>query len=126
MSLVVDRHSIRRRRKKRRLQVTTRRRKEGAGNIKCLGFDGKKDNGTKVIREREMDGQVVTRYGTESEEYYVFVQDPPGKYLDHMEVNEGEGTGRCLGAAISEFVTDYISQDSLEAVACDGTKTNTG
>ena len=124
-SMVIDRFSIRRRRLKRRAEAKLKREEQGMGQIKCLGFDGKRDKGTKVIRDIVMNGKIATRYNTINEEHITFVQDPPGKYLDHIEMDLGQGTGKCIGEAISELIKTYDSQNSVEAKACDGTKTNT-
>ena len=123
--MVVDRYSIRRRRCKIRLERVRERHGEVMG-LRCLGFDGKRDKGTKVEKQVEVNGSVVTRYGTKTEEHVVFVEDPGGKYVDHIVVEEGEGTGRHLGLAAADVIRELQSVDKLEAVQCDGTNVNTG
>jgi hypothetical protein len=123
---VVDRYKIRRARKKRQVVKKRRRKEETSGEVRCLGFDGKKDKHTKVLREIVVDGKAVTKQATATEEHIVFVDEPGGKYLDHIEVDAGEGTGRHLGLAVSELVREYDSNDSIEAVCTDGTAVNTG
>lgn len=63
-SMVIDRFSFRRRRLKRRAEAKLKREEQGIGQIKCLGFDGKRDKGTKVIRDIVMNGKIATRYIT--------------------------------------------------------------
>lgn len=125
-SQVVDRYKIRRERKKRQVIKKRKRKEETSGRVKCFGFDGKKDKKTKVLKEVEVDGKAVTKQATATEEHIVFVEEPGGKYLDHIGVEAGEGTGRHLGLAVSDLVRDYDSADSIEAVCADGTAVNTG
>ena len=116
--MVVDRYCIRRRRCKLRLARVKERHSEIMG-LKCIGFDGKKDKGTKIERQVEVDGTIVTRYGTKTEDHMVFTEGPSGKYIDHIVIEEGEGTGQCLGSSIADVVRDYKSVNDIESVQCD-------
>ena len=76
--------------------------------------------------ETEVDGKIISKQDTVTEEHIVFVNEPEGKYLDHIAVAPGKGTGRDLGNDICDLVRDYDSVDTLEAVCADGTAVNTG
>ena len=80
-SQVVDRYKVRRERKKRQKDKKRKRKEETAGNVNCLGFDGKKDKHTRILIESEVDGKIVLKQAIRTEEHIVFVDEPSGKYL---------------------------------------------
>ena len=125
-SLVLDRYKVRRDRKSRQKERKKKKKEESSGGIKCIGFDGKKDKNTKVLEEVEINGNIMMKQASKSEEHIVFVEEPSGKYLDHVSVDEGKGTGRDIGHVITDLLGEYDSTESLEAVCADGTAVNTG
>ena len=121
-SKVVDKYKVRRARKKRQKDKKTKRKVETFGQVNCLGFDGN----TRVLLDIVVDGNIVTKQGVVTEDYVVIVNEPEGKYMDHIVVDPGQGTGRDLGQAVCNLVRGYGSADSLHAVCADGTAVNTG
>lgn len=85
--------------------------KSGNIELKCLGFDGRKD-------------ETLHKHGMEKEDHYVLVNEPGGYYLDHFTPDQGNA--RSIANEIFTFIIDYKSLDSLDAVLCDGTSVNTG
>ena len=45
--------------------------------------------------------KLAKQEGFEAEEHIVFVNGPEGRYLDHIVVEPGKGTGRDVGQAVS-------------------------
>ena len=126
LSNVVDKFKIRRARVKRQKERKRKRKDETSGKVTCLGFDGKKDKKTKTLIDTEVAGKTVTKQGFAAEEHIVFVNEPEGRYLDHIVVEPGKGTGRDVGQAVSDLVREYDSADTIQAVCADGTAVNTG
>ena len=125
-SLVVDKNKIRRARKIRQEKQIVMRFNDTYGAINCLGFDGKKDKNTKVLVDSNVDGKITTKQDSITEEHSVFVNEPEGKYLDHISVEPGKGTGRDLANDVCDLIREYNSQESIEAICADGTSVNTG
>ena len=98
---------------------------ETKGQIYCLGFDGKRDKFTKVFEEVPVNGNPINKYILKSEEHISFVEEPSGKYLDHITVDFGKGTGREIAQLISDLLREYNSQETFEAICADGTAVNT-
>ena len=57
-------------------------------------------------------------------EHIVYTVEPPGDYLCHSEVTSG--TGINLAKDFTDVVAEHNAEESLVAVACDGTNVNTG
>ena len=124
--LVVDRYKVKRERRKRQADRKRKRKEETLGGIKGLGFDGKKDKNTKVLDEIEVDGKMIVKQAVKTEEHISFVEEPSGKYLDHVSVDAGQGTGRDIGRVITDLLSEYDSLETLEVISADGTAVNTG
>ena len=58
------------------------------------------------------------------EEHIVYTNEPKGTYLSHSAPKDG--TGRGLANDMMETLAELGSKDSLVAICCDGTATNTG
>ena len=63
-------------------------------------------------------------HDTGTEEHVVYTNEPKGEYLAHTTPKNG--TGRGLADDLIEILGEYESKDSLMAICCDGTATNTG
>ena len=58
------------------------------------------------------------------QDHYTFTNSA-GKYLDHATITAAS-TGKNIAVMILEVLDKYESRDTLKALACDGTVTNTG
>lgn len=59
------------------------------------------------------------------EEHIVLIEEPDTRYLGHVTPSSGSASDIST-AIINFFIEKQISIDSLVAVGCDGTATNTG
>ena len=114
--IVVTRHKIRTARKIKREEMRKKNREENIGQISCLGFDGKKTQTLTVTEEKKRRNMV--------QDHYTFTNSA-GKYLDHATITAAS-TGKNIAVMILEVLDKYESRDTLKALACDGTVTNTG
>ena len=126
VSKVVDRSKIRRMRKKRQKEAKKRRREEAKDGVQCLGLDGKKDKKTRVMVDRKVGEVMEERQGTATVDHYTFVEEPGGRFLDFISVEQGNATGKGLGREVTDLVRSYNSEETLIAVCTDGTNVNTG
>ena len=126
VSKVVDRSKIRRMRKKRQKEAKKRRREEAKHGVQCLGLDGEKDKKTRVMVERKVGEVMEERQGTATVDHYTFVEEPGGRFLDFISVEQGNATGKGLGREVTDLVRSYNSEETLIAVCTDGTNVNTG
>jgi len=111
---IIDPAKIQRQRKywrKREVAAHT----EASKNLKCIGFDGKQDD--TLIREAH-------KLRREKQEHYVIVSYPGDIYIDHVvpQTSKAADVMREIASVINE--TD--SEESLQAILCDGTNVNTG
>ena len=97
-----------------------------AGGITCLGFDGKRDRKSKVTEEVEINGEVIEKYLTASQEHISYTSEPGGRYVTHAVIPEHGGTGRGLANTLLDVLAEEKSQETLLALLCDGTAVNTG
>lgn len=114
---VVDRMKLRRIRQKVREQVLT---EERVTEIPALYFDGRKDKTAKTILKGLKRFRVIVQ-----EEHISSIKEPGSIYVGY--VVPISGSARNIERAIYSFLTtEKISPESLMAVGCDGTNTNTG
>ena len=59
-----------------------------------------------------------------TEEHIVYTHEPKREYLTHSAPEDG--TGYCLANDFIEVLAEHNSTESLRAICCDGTATNTG
>ena len=90
-ALVFDKFKIRRARKRTRVAKKREKNDKISGKLFCIGTDGKRDKGTKVIIEKEVNNNVVTTQTTVTEEHIVYTD--PKNYISHSVIEEGQGNG---------------------------------
>ena len=95
--------------------------KEG---IQCIGTDGKRDKKTKIVKMITVNGVEKESHDTGTEEHVVYTTEPKGEYLTHTTPKNG--TGRGLANDLIDILGEYESKETLMAICCDGTATNTG
>ncbi|KAJ6617794.1 hypothetical protein Bhyg_17838, partial [Pseudolycoriella hygida] len=84
-------------------------------NIMALFFDGRKD--TTMFMKAGAD--LIQRQSFRKEEHISLIKEPGAKYIGHLSLTNSKAP------TISNGIFPFINQ-SLCAVGCDGTKTNTG
>ena len=88
--------------------------------------DGKRDRHTKVVVEEVYNGEVITKQKNQVEEHQTYTVEPAGPYLTHSAIPKDKGTGRDLAEDFLDVFCEYDSKESILAVLCDSTATNTG
>ena len=96
------------------------------GGLECVGTDGKRDKNAKKLVQEVINGECVTKKKVGVQEHLSYTREPPGCYLTHTAVPPNKGTGFDLGQDLLEVLAENNSKESLLAVLCDGTATNTG
>lgn len=112
---IVDRNKIRRAKEKFRSALFYEPEK-----LMGLYFDGRKDR-TKQIEKLEnchLQKFIV-------EEHVVLVEEPGSAYIGHVTPTSGSASN-IVNAILDFLKNNDISTDSLVAIGCDGTATNTG
>lgn len=84
-------------------------------NLKCIGFDGKKDD--TLVAERHQLKNI-------KQEHYVVLSYPGNIYIDHVVPQTSKATD--VAKEIACVINETDSEESLQAVLCDGTNVNTG
>ena len=125
-NLVVDKSNIRRSRdifasKQKKMRSEGLKKK---GGIQCLGTDGKRDKKTKVCEIEIVNGVENKKFSTKTREHIVYTEEPGGEYLCHSELSCG--TGKDLSNDAVDVLAVKDSIDTILAILCDGTFTNTG
>ena len=123
-NLIVDQYKIRRAKAVVAKKQTAKKREEARGGIECIGTDGKRDRKTKLLKIINVNGVETEKRDVGTEEHVVYTNEPKGEYLDHNTVDNG--TGRGLADNLLEILSEYNSKESIKAICCDGTATNTG
>ena len=82
----------------------------------CVGFDGRIDE-TRLFGP---DGGQLTK----KEDHYAIIAYPSEQYVDHIAPQSGKAED--ISKEILSVIRDTDSTDTLCAVICDGTNTNTG
>ena len=94
--------------------------------IKCLGFDGRKDT-TKVINEVSIGvgpiQELKERFDVEVEEHIVVFQEPESLYLYHITPNSGRADD--ISNEPISLIQERNSVTSLITLCCDGAPVNT-
>jgi hypothetical protein len=125
-NLTVDRYKIRR--AKAKFGAKQKEKQDdvirSTGGLKCIGTDGKRNKKTRKRETVIVNGQEVEKYSVGTEEHIVYTQEPGGNYLSHSAVDDG--TGRGLAKDAVEVAVEARSKETLCALCCDGTATNTG
>lgn len=114
--LVVTRAKVRLERKKVRRQCIAKNMEENSGKLTCLGFDGKKTDTLSITEDDKRRTLVKDHYSFTNSE---------GQYLNHKTLSVSS-TGRNISNAILDVLQEYDSLEVVNALACDGTVTNTG
>ena len=97
--------------------------------ITCIGVDGKVDNETLLFREVEVNGEKKLKQDRSSEHHLTFTLesgDEKGTYLTHRNLPLKGATGRLMADTTYSVLDEYESVDSIKAVLCDNTSSNTG
>ena len=115
-------------REKQRVQEEERARQESEGLI-CIGVDGKDDKQTLCyevsVNESGASEQKQVR---ETEHHVTFTQESGpkrGEYLTHRVAGENK-TGPILGKLTAGVIFEHKSENSIKAILCDNTGSNTG
>ena len=96
------------------------------GGLVCVGVDGKRDRHTKVLIDEVYNGEVITKQKSQVEEHQTYTVEPAGTYLTHSAIPKDKGTGRDLAEDFLDVLGEYDSKESILAILCDSTATNTG
>ena len=83
-----------------------------------------KENVYTFVVEKEINGNVVEIKEEVTEEHVVYTD--PDRYITHSVIDEGRGDGPSLGRDFVAVVREFESEETLEAVVCDGTRAMTG
>ena len=65
-----------------------------------------------------------TGEGTIQEECYTIIKEPGSQYVDH--VTPDDGSARSIASEVISYIIATNSEDTQQAVICDGTAVNTG
>ena len=123
-NLTVDKFKMRREKEAVAKKQKEKAKEEAKAGIECIGTDGKRDRKTKIVKMITVNGVEKESFDTGTEEHVVYTNEPKGEYLTHTTAKDG--TGRGLANDLIEILAEYESQESLKAICCDGTATNTG
>ena len=77
---------------------------------------------TKVVIEKETNNNIVEVQGVKREDHIVYTN--PNKNVTHSVM--GEGDGPSLGRDFCDVCLEFDSEQTVEAVVCDGTVLMTG
>lgn len=114
---IIDHNKLRRERLKRRSILLKNRKVE---TIEALFFDGRKDQTLYCVKDKN---KLYRRIRVE--EHITMVQEPGSIYLGH--VTPPTGTSKDIEQAMFSYLTEKRTNlNSLVAIGCDGTNTNTG
>ena len=91
-------------------------------HLQCVGFDGRSDDNTLVINARGRHDSVKEHHLTFTKE----TEKDCGTYLTHMTLPLVGSTGQVMATEIAHVLGEYESRDSIKAMLCDNTSTNTG
>ena len=125
-SMTVDKSRMDR--EKARVKVDASEQTESEGLI-CVGVDGKDDTKTlshKVIVDES--GERKLKQVTEKEHHLTFTQETGpkrGEYLTHRSVGLKK-SGAMLGGVTKGVLVEFKSEETVRAILCDNTATNTG
>ncbi|PZC78138.1 hypothetical protein B5X24_HaOG202589 [Helicoverpa armigera] len=114
---VIDHNKLRRDRVKRRRTLLKNRKLE---TLEALFFDGRKDQTLYCVKDKNKFYRRIR-----VEEHITMIQEPGSIYLGH--VTPPTGTSKDIEQAMFSYLSEKnINLDSLVAIGCDGTNTNTG
>ena len=122
--LTVDRYKIRRAKEKFARIQKAKKTEETNDGIQCLGTDGKRDKRTLRKETVKVNNIETEKHFVGTEEHIVYTNEPKGDYLTHSAPEDGSGQG--LAKDLLEVLAEHNSTESLKAICCDGTATNTG
>ena len=123
-NLTVDKFKMGRAKESVAKKQKKKKKEEVKAGIECIGTDGKRDRKTKIVTMIKVNGVEKEKWDVGTEEHVVYTNEPGGEYLTHTTAKDG--TGRGLANDLIEILGEYESKDSLKAICCDGTATNTG
>ena len=88
-------------------------------------FDGRRDK-TKVLSENIDPDNIQPKEmrSTEVEEHYIIIEEPGSMYVDHLGPKSGKA--KDIAKDLLSFILDNESNNSLQALGCDGCPTNKG
>ena len=117
-SFVIDKNKVHRERVKLRKFLQTNVQKS-CESITGIYFDGKRDNTLiKVSKNDKWYGDTTV------EDHYVLVAEPGGHYLTHVTTTSGRSTD--IATSILTALRELGATDTITAIGCDSTNTNTG
>ena len=124
-NLTVDRAKVRRAMNELAKKEKEKNKENTKDGIECIGVDGKKDKKTLINKTVEVNGVKVNKNFIGQEEHISYTNESSkGEYLTHS--TPSETTGKGLSSDMLEVLAEVNSLDTLKAVCCDGTATNTG
>ena len=95
----------------------------------CVGVDGKVDNKTLAFKEVLISGERKLKQTVEKEHHLVFTSESgelQGSYLTHTTLPLTGQMGELMARETHQVLKDTESLQSIRAILCDNTSTNTG
>ena len=118
-SLVIDKNKFARERIKWRKIRSKEETEDLENSTTSIYFDGKKDN---TLTREKVHGKWYP--STITEEHYVCVAEPGGKYLTHVSSTSGHGVN--VAKSIYKFINEHKLGNQIKVIGADGTNVNVG
>ena len=122
--VLLDKSKLDRQKKNVKETTATRQKREPDNfHLQCVGFDGRNDDNTLIINP------ATKRQDTAKEHHLTFTKETEkdeGTYLTHRTLPLVGATGQVMATEIAHVLGEYESRESIKAMLCDNTPTNTG
>lgn len=123
--LIVDRYKMKRSMEQFAEKQKVKKKDEVKDGLECIGVDGKRNKKTLKSETKTVNGVKVKKQSVGTEEHIVYTNESiKGDYLTHSTPKDGTGKG--LASDMLDVLAEVNSLETLKAVCCDGTATNTG